>query len=872
MNKLLYHILTIGFFLFFGTTVNAQSTLNTFGFSNADAKAAVAYSLRKLSTDYIGFAIQVRRSSDNATQDIGFTSAGNLDTAALKTFVGSNNGFVTIWYDQSGNARNLTQTTTGSQPAIVNTGVIYRKSGSPTVFFDATDDGMLFTGTDYLTANGLAVNVVAGSNANDNLPRRAVQGTSNWVIGPHGNAHSWWAGDWNHQIATPWSTTMVERFTVIQTPTINTANTSFRNGTAVPCANNKSTQPGKLSLGASGGFAEPLNGFISEVVGFPYELLPSEIDLIENSQASYYTASITLGISNIKAATAYSLRKITADFAGFAIQVRRSSDNTTQDIGFTTAGNLDTAALKTFVGSNNGFVTIWYDQSGNARNLTQTTAGSQPAIINAGVIYRRSGSPTVFFDATDDGMLFTGTAYLTTNGLSVNIVAGSNSNDNSGRRAVQGTSNWVIGPHGNAHSWWSGGWNHQIATPWSTTLVERFTVIQPTSNANTSFRNGIAVPSANNKSTQPGILSLGASGGFAEPLNGFISEVVSYPTELTTTQTQSIETSQASYYSIQSTVAPTITSFTPLTAKPGDPVTLTGTDFNTIAANNIVFFGATRATVTAGTATSVTVTVPTGATFAPITLLNTSNSFAAFSNANFTPIYSPAKTGITATDFQAKQDFTTGFNPYFVAIGDLDGDGKPDLAVANIFSNNVSVYRNTSTSGSIGAGSFAAKVDFATGSYPNSVAIGDLDGDGKLDLAVANQNSNNVSVFRNTSTSGSIDVSSFAAGVDFATGTNPVAVAIGDLDGDGKPDLAVANFSLNLSSNSVSVYRNTATSGSISSGSFAAKVDFATGDGPRSVAIGDLDGDGKPDLVVANAFSNTVSVYRNTATSGSISS
>ena len=312
---------------------------------------------------------------------------------------------------------------------------------------------------------------------------------------------------------------------------------------------------------------------------------------------------------------------------------------------------------------------------------------------------------------------------------------------------------------------------------------------------------------------------------------------------------------------------PTITGFSPTSAKPGDAVTLTGTNFNVTANNNIVFFGATRAIVTAASATSVTVTVPTGATYAPITLLNTGGSLAASSVRNFTPTYSPAKTTITATDFQAKQDFTTETNPYSVAMGDLDGDGKADLVVANSNSYTVSVYRNTSSSGSIGLGSFAAKVDFATGTFPISVALGDLDGDGKPDLAVLNSGSYTVSVYRNTATSGSIVPGSFAAEVDFLTGANPRSVALGDLDGDGKPDLAVANSG----SNTVSVLRNTATSGSISTGSFAAKVNFTTGTTPNSVAIGDLDGDGKPDLAVASVVSNTVSVYHNTATSGSIS-
>ena len=195
--------------------------------------------------------------------------------------------------------------------------------------------------------------------------------------------------------------------------------------------------------------------------------------------------------------------------------------------------------------------------------------------------------------------------------------------------------------------------------------------------------------------------------------------------------------------------APKITSFTPTNGTVGTSVTITGTSFNTTPAGNIVFFGATRATVTAATATSLTVTVPTSGTYGAITVLNTGTSLAAYSTQFFNPTFSPNKGSITTADYTAKVDFTTGPAPYLVAIGDLDGDGKPDLAVANSYSNTVSIFRNTSTSGSIAAGSFGAKVDFATGTQPYSVTIGDLDGDGKPDLAVANYSSFTLSVLRN---------------------------------------------------------------------------------------------------------------------------
>lgn len=100
--------------------------------------AAAAYSLRKLRTAYTGAAIRVRRSSDNTETDIGFNGTGELDTTALTTFVGSNSGFVTKWYDQSGNARDIAQASTSLQPNIVNAGVIRLYGTKPSLKFAST--------------------------------------------------------------------------------------------------------------------------------------------------------------------------------------------------------------------------------------------------------------------------------------------------------------------------------------------------------------------------------------------------------------------------------------------------------------------------------------------------------------------------------------------------------------------------------------------------------------------------------------------------------------------------------------------------------------------------------------------------------------
>lgn len=106
--------------------------------------AAAAFSVRKLRTAYTGSAIRVRRASDNTEQNIGFDGLGNLDASALTTFCTGTNGFVTTWFDQSGNNRNATQTTAINQPQIISSGSVISISGvgssKPALSFDNTND------------------------------------------------------------------------------------------------------------------------------------------------------------------------------------------------------------------------------------------------------------------------------------------------------------------------------------------------------------------------------------------------------------------------------------------------------------------------------------------------------------------------------------------------------------------------------------------------------------------------------------------------------------------------------------------------------------------------------------------------------------
>jgi hypothetical protein len=254
----------------------------------------------------------------------------------------------------------------------------------------------------------------------------------------------------------------------------------------------------------------------------------------------------------ITAAAAYSLRRVRLA-ALLACRVRRSSDNAELDIGFTASGDLDTAALLAFVGSGDGFVTTWYDQSGNGRHDTQTNPSVQPRIVNAGVLEISNGKPAIRFNGSDtffSGVSLSLSQFSLTSVLNDVTQAGAirypigTGSASFGRgifSSFVSNSNTSLGYISDAASVAQTGFLPTIGQSYVVSLTTTATASSIWANGGNNATGGIITLNE---------LFIGQRGDGAWYYDGYESETIVLPSPLSTTNRQTLERNQGAYYGV----------------------------------------------------------------------------------------------------------------------------------------------------------------------------------------------------------------------------------------------------------------------------------------------------------------------------------
>jgi hypothetical protein len=520
---------------------------------------AAAYSLRKIVKTYTGSAIRVRRSSDNLELDIGF-SGERLNTTALLAHVGANNGFIVTIYDQTGNLRHLSQAVAAAQPQIVAAGAIIVRKLLPAILFDGVGDVMTAT---IPSLNAHTINIVT-TPLNSGTDLGILNYSTNTVnqsitVNAGTTTKSYFGGSGNF-VSTASAVGTQNTITRIWNgiADINRADL-YRNGqgentrSGTPTTTSATTT---LNLGRAVAFGQQ---HFQELTIYTTPLTEVQRKNLHRNQANYYKIGVypapVLEQLSVSPAAAYSLRRLSQS-ATRAIQVRRSSDNTTLDIGFVDS-DLDVASLLAFVGVNNGFVTTWYDQAGSF-NATQAVALAQPAIVTSGVVNYINGRPALSNTAAT-AIVATG---LTTLNTAHSISAVASNTSNAGRIVSMRSAN-PLNPILDFVSSTSLRFFVRDDTSTNsislTQAVANNTLLVTTGIRNTNtgflFVNG-NVTSANSTpgpigtTTTSGGLGIGGDVSVASCLNGNISEIVVFNSALSTSDRQILERDQGRYYAI----------------------------------------------------------------------------------------------------------------------------------------------------------------------------------------------------------------------------------------------------------------------------------------------------------------------------------
>ena len=371
-----------------------------------DYPALAGFSVRLIRFGYSGNCLKVRRSSDNSELDIGFDSNGDLDISAIETHCGSSDGFVSVWYDQSGNGNNVTQGVTSLQPKIYDGSAVVQDNGRPAIQAISASNYLRWPGTIITGTGARSMLCVANADSavNDNFLTLSSAST--------GNGSQW---NWTPEVRirvigdrrydnNPMDTQTIGMLT-FPAGGDTTDIDFYENGTQATVST--VTTAYAINTGTSGfAYMHSTLGKMQEMVLWTSDQ-DSNVTGINNDADTYYDATNTTAFVRqfSGAAAAYSVRCLTSlGFASVCMKVRRDSDNATQNIGFDSNGDLDTAAIATFCGAANGYVAVWYDQSGNGNHGTQGTAANQPLIYNGTAVITKNGRPAAQFDGTNDNI------------------------------------------------------------------------------------------------------------------------------------------------------------------------------------------------------------------------------------------------------------------------------------------------------------------------------------------------------------------------------------------------------------------------------------------------------------------------------------
>jgi len=358
--------------------------------------AEAAYSTRQLrnaATD----CMVIRRASDSTTQTIGFDGSGNIDESAIETFCTGTTCTVVTWKDQSGNGND--GTVNGTEPTIYTGGALIKDNGK--VAFNSTD------GTTYIN-----LGITGDADFYSFGVLKAV--TTKGAVISSGNSYFLTFTDASTVTLAGTNATLNQLY-------VNGASTSFVDrGTFYDNIENRAlitsdianTLYTDVDLGLSTltGWGMPQ---FQEFIVYKGDK-DSDRTSIESNIGDYFTQNTPLLDTYSGAAAAYSLRLLDSTYTGPAIEVYAGT-NGTADIGFNVFGELDTVALAAHCGSNDGFVSKWYDQSGNSNDAAQGVTGQMPKIYDGttGVV-TENGKPAVEFDGSDDEFP------LTLSGLNIN--------------------------------------------------------------------------------------------------------------------------------------------------------------------------------------------------------------------------------------------------------------------------------------------------------------------------------------------------------------------------------------------------------------------------------------------------------------------